>query len=207
MDSSNAQIIPLTVVQNSLNDLTVTFSASTTGTILSIASSGTPSGYTDHGLLTGLSDDDHTQYHTDARGDARYYSKSYIDTALATKEDADTDIVKKNVSQTFTKAQYQTIVTLTDATTIAWNLQDGNIATVTLGGNRTLGLPTNMGVGVWVLIVKQDGVGSRTLAYNAVFKHPNSTAPVLSTAANAVDFLSFVNDGTNMFCVPNLNFG
>lgn len=27
---------------------------------------------TDHGLLSGLSDDDHTQYHTDARGDARY---------------------------------------------------------------------------------------------------------------------------------------
>jgi hypothetical protein len=27
---------------------------------------------TDHGLLAGLGDDDHTQYHTDARGDARY---------------------------------------------------------------------------------------------------------------------------------------
>lgn len=30
------------------------------------------SGVTDHGALTGLSDDDHTQYHNDARGDARY---------------------------------------------------------------------------------------------------------------------------------------
>jgi hypothetical protein len=30
------------------------------------------SGVTDHGALTGLADDDHTQYHTDARGDARY---------------------------------------------------------------------------------------------------------------------------------------
>lgn len=30
------------------------------------------SGTSDHGLLTGLADDDHTQYHTDARGDARY---------------------------------------------------------------------------------------------------------------------------------------
>lgn len=29
-------------------------------------------GVTDHGALTGLSDDDHTQYHTDARGDSRY---------------------------------------------------------------------------------------------------------------------------------------
>lgn len=29
-------------------------------------------GVSDHGLLTGLSDDDHPQYHNDARGDARY---------------------------------------------------------------------------------------------------------------------------------------
>jgi len=30
------------------------------------------SAVTDHGILTGLTDDDHSQYHTDARGDARY---------------------------------------------------------------------------------------------------------------------------------------
>ncbi|MDA2917500.1 hypothetical protein MYX64_11790, partial [Nitrospinae bacterium AH_259_B05_G02_I21] len=30
----------------------------------------------DHGLLTGLSDDDHTQYHNDTRGDARYFTKT-----------------------------------------------------------------------------------------------------------------------------------
>jgi hypothetical protein len=29
-------------------------------------------GVTDHGALTGLADDDHPQYHNDARGDARY---------------------------------------------------------------------------------------------------------------------------------------
>lgn len=31
------------------------------------------SGAVDHGLLTGLADDDHPQYHNDARGDTRYY--------------------------------------------------------------------------------------------------------------------------------------
>jgi hypothetical protein len=30
----------------------------------------------DHGALTGLADDDHTQYHNDTRGDARYPLKS-----------------------------------------------------------------------------------------------------------------------------------
>lgn len=32
----------------------------------------------DHGGLTGLGDDDHAQYHTDARGDARYYTQAQI---------------------------------------------------------------------------------------------------------------------------------
>ena len=39
-------------------------------------------GVTDHGDLTGLADDDHSQYHNDARGDARYYTKTQIDTTL-----------------------------------------------------------------------------------------------------------------------------
>ncbi|MER2558351.1 MAG: hypothetical protein ABTQ93_12865 [Candidatus Competibacter denitrificans] len=37
---------------------------------------GSSSGVVDHGALTGLGDDDHPQYHTDARGDARYEPKS-----------------------------------------------------------------------------------------------------------------------------------
>lgn len=32
----------------------------------------------DHGNLSGLTDDDHTQYHTNTRGDARYYTKSEL---------------------------------------------------------------------------------------------------------------------------------
>lgn len=42
-------------------------------------------GVTDHGALTGLSDDDHTQYFNQTRGDARYYTKSQIDTSLLNK--------------------------------------------------------------------------------------------------------------------------
>lgn len=45
---------------------------------------GEPGGVTDHGALTGLADDDHTQYHTDARGDARYYTQTVADANLST---------------------------------------------------------------------------------------------------------------------------
>lgn len=42
----------------------------------------------DHGALSGLTDDDHTQYHTDARGDARYYTQAQVDSSLAGKSDS-----------------------------------------------------------------------------------------------------------------------
>lgn len=35
-------------------------------------------GVTDHGALTGLADDDHAQYHNDARGDARYAPVAHV---------------------------------------------------------------------------------------------------------------------------------
>ncbi|MBK8907222.1 MAG: hypothetical protein IPM60_04765 [Rhodospirillales bacterium] len=52
---------------------------------------GTGGGATDHGALTGLGDDDHLQYHTDARGDARYYTRSQVDTALGGKSNTSHD--------------------------------------------------------------------------------------------------------------------
>ena len=90
-------------------------------------------------------------------------------------------------------AESPNIVTLTDAATIAIDANLGNDFRVTLGGNRTLGAPTNPTNGQRILIqVKQDATGSRTLGYNAAFSFGAGSAPVLSTAANKVDLLAFV---------------
>ena len=55
--------------------------------VVTVGTQGPPgtggSGSSDHGALAGLENDDHPQYHTDARGDARYYTKSQMDGALA----------------------------------------------------------------------------------------------------------------------------
>lgn len=45
-------------------------------------------GTTDHGLLAGLTDDDHPQYHDDTRGDARYYTQAQIDSQQSTQDTA-----------------------------------------------------------------------------------------------------------------------
>lgn len=96
---------------------------------------------------------------------------------------------------------------LTDAATIATDASLGNVFTVTLGGNRTLGAPTNLAAGAtYIWIITQDGTGSRTLSYNAVFKWPGGAAPTLSTAAGAVDIICGVSDGTNVYANINKGF-
>lgn len=90
-------------------------------------------------------------------------------------------------------------VGLTDNTSIAWDASVAQIASVTLGGNRTLANPTNLKVGSYILHVVQDGTGNRTLAWGSAFKWPAAVAPVLTTAANRRDVFSFICDGTNLY--------
>jgi hypothetical protein len=83
-------------------------------------------------------------------------------------------------------------VTLTDATTIAVDMSTFLNASVTLGGNRTLGNPTNTKVGQTGYIkIVQDATGSRTLAYGSNWEFGGGIAPVLTTTANAVDILFY----------------
>jgi len=78
--------------------------------------------------------------------------------------------------------------TLTDAATINWNADDGFNARVTLGGNRTMGAPTNLQDGLtYTLAITQGGTGSRTLSWNSVFDWGIAGAPTLSTGAGKVD--------------------
>lgn len=90
--------------------------------------------------------------------------------------------------------------TLTAGGSIDWDMDNGTFATVTLDGNRTFNAPTNLkNGGSYLLIVKQDGTGSRVPFWNAVFKWPGGSSPLLSTGPNQVDIISFVSDGTNLY--------
>ena len=87
---------------------------------------------------------------------------------------------------------------LTDQPIVRWSLAIP-IATLTLKGNRVFAAPTAMAPGTYVLMLKQDATGTRTVTWNSAFKWSAASAPVLSTAANAVDVLSFFCDGLNMY--------
>jgi hypothetical protein len=97
-----------------------------------------------------------------------------------------------NTNQNFSVAQRGTITALTDGATITPNFNNANNFSVTLGGNRTLANPTNLTAGQsGVIVITQDGTGSRTLAYGSNFKFAGGTAPTLTTTASAVDVLAY----------------
>jgi hypothetical protein len=84
------------------------------------------------------------------------------------------------------------VVTLTDAATITWDMSTGIDFQVTLGGNRTLGNPSNTTVGKRGRIkVIQDGTGSRTLTKSSNCKTAGGLAISLTATAAAIDYIDY----------------
>ena len=117
-----------------------------------------------------------------------------------------TGIPQATDSSAIFAGQYaSSLKTLTDGATIAVNWDEGNVQQVTLGGNRTFTFSNPKNAGRYLLIIKQDGTGSRTVTWPTV-KWPGGTAPTLTTTANKYDIVSFVYDGANYFGIASLNF-
>ena len=122
-----------------------------------------------------------------------------------TLPDATTTVAGLAVAQSYTKAQRGTPVALTDAATVAVDLSLGNNFSLVLAGNRTLGAPTNVTAGQsGVIVVTQDSTGSRTLAYNSIYKFAGGTAPTLTTTASAVDVLAYYVESSTRITVTSL---
>ena len=87
--------------------------------------------------------------------------------------------------------------TLTDQATVTWDASTQDVCKLTLGGNRTMAAPTNNTTGQFIsILVIQDGTGSRTLTWNAVFEFTEDTAPTLTTTAAKGDVFVFRYNGS-----------
>lgn len=95
--------------------------------------------------------------------------------------------------------------TLTDGATINWDVANGYNAKVTLGGNRTMGAPTNVIEGItYTLAVIQDGTGNRTLTWESSFDWGAAGPPVLSTTAGNIDLITcFAYDASSLRLMCN----
>jgi len=147
-----------------------------------------------------------------------------IATAIATKQDYDSDLAAFALKTAptgdvvgTTDTQGLTNKTLTNPTvtnyvesvvaigntgtsqTIA--LTSGTVQTATLTGNCTFTMPTATAGKSFILLLRQDGTGSRT----ATFSHPAGVkwsaagTPVVTATAGKMDIFSFVADGTNWY--------
>lgn len=86
-----------------------------------------------------------------------------------------------------------------DAATITFNLSLGSVHSVTLADNRTLAVSNPTAGQSFVIILKQDGSGSRTVTWWADIKWTYATAPTLTTTASRTDIIAFFYDGTNYY--------
>ena len=99
--------------------------------------------------------------------------------------------------------------TLTDGSTVAWDVIASPVAKLTMAGNRTISAPsgTTPAAGQFVsLLLIQDGTGSRTITWNAVYEFTGDTAPTLTTTASKGDLFTFRYNGSKWLEVGrNLN--
>lgn len=77
------------------------------------------------------------------------------------------------------------------------DLTSGTFQTVTMTGNCTFTMPTNIAGRSFVLVVST-GAGGFTGTFTSV-KWPNNGAPTLTTTASRWDILTFFADGTNWY--------
>ena len=150
----------------------------------------------DHVKLTSSSGDTVLQPMVDAKD---IIIKQYDGTELVNFNDG--------AYSSFTSAALNPEATLTDGATVSWNALTQPVAKVTLGGNRTMAAPSGGVTGQFIaLLVIQDGTGSRTLTWNAVYEFKDDTAPTLTTTASKGDNFTFRYNGSKWLEVGrNLN--
>jgi len=94
---------------------------------------------------------------------------------------------------------------LTDAATIAIDFNNGLTQKVTLGGNRTITFSNPVAGNKYLIHLKQDGTGSRTITWPTI-KWQGGTTPTLTTTASKSDLIFITYDGTDYFGEYSLNF-
>jgi len=92
----------------------------------------------------------------------------------------------------------ETAYTANSSTAITLDLANGTVQIITLTGNATVTMPTATAGKSFILLLKQDATGSRTVTWSTV-KWAGGTAPTITGTASRQDIFSFFADGTNWY--------
>lgn len=94
----------------------------------------------------------------------------------------------------------ETLFSANTGTAITVNLANGTVQNLTLTGNATITMPTAVAGKSFIIMLRQDATGSRSVTWSTVV-WPGGTAPTITGTANKMDMYSFFSDGTNWYGV------
>jgi hypothetical protein len=100
---------------------------------------------------------------------------------------------------TFTNGYTEEVATANTSTAYTIDLANGSVQILTLTGNCTFTFPTATAGRSFIMLLKQDGTGSRTVTWPAAVKWPAGTAPTITATASKLDKYVFTADGTNWY--------
>ena len=121
--------------------------------------------------------------------------------------DTDTQTLTNKTFTNPTVTNYvETPFSANSSTAITIALTNGTVQIITLTGNATITMPTATSGKSFIMFLKQDGTGSRTVTWSTV-KWAGGTAPTITSTASRQDILSFFSDSTNWYgCVVGQNY-
>lgn len=122
-----------------------------------------------------------------------------IDSTVATLTGSQT-LTNKTLTNPTVTNYVETPYSANTGTAITVDLTNGTVQILTLTGNATITMPTAVSGKSFVMYLKQDGTGSRTVTWSTV-KWPGGTAPTVTSTASKQDIYSFFSDGTNWYGV------
>ena len=94
----------------------------------------------------------------------------------------------------------ETLYSASTGTAITVDLANGTVQKLTLTGNATITMPTAVAGKSFVIMLKQDATGNRSVTWSTV-AWPSATAPTITGTANKMDMYSFFSDGTSWYGV------
>ena len=94
----------------------------------------------------------------------------------------------------------ETAYTANTSTAITVSLSNGTVQILTLTANATITMPTAGAGKSFIIFLRQDATGSRTVTWTTV-KWAGGTAPTITSTASKQDIFSFFSDGTSWYGV------
>jgi FtsP/CotA-like multicopper oxidase with cupredoxin domain len=160
----------------------------TTGDLIAVAGGGTGAG-----TLTGI---------LKGNGTSAFTAVTAPTGAIVGDTDTQTLTNKTLTTPTLTNPTVtnytETPFTANSSTAITLALTNGTVQIITLTGNATITMPTATSGKSFIIMLKQDATGSRSVTWSTV-KWAGGTAPTITATASRMDILSFFADGTNWY--------